>query len=65
MYVCIIPGKKSATWQLVTVVLGPKTMQNGQKRRKIAKSNHKTKGKIRLNGKENIFWMLSFFFRLS
>ena len=26
----IIPGKKSAAWQLVAVVLGPKTMPRGK-----------------------------------
>ena len=33
----IIPGKKSAYWQLVAVVKGTKTMQSGQKQRKLPK----------------------------
>ena len=37
----IIPEKKSASWQLVAVVMGQKTMQSGKKRRKIAKINPK------------------------
>ena len=32
-----IPGKKSASWQLVAVVKGRKSKQSGKKRRKIAK----------------------------
>ena len=40
-YIYIIPGKKSASWQLVAVVVGPKT-----KGRKIAKINPKSKEKF-------------------
>ena len=46
IYVYIIPGKKVASWQLVAVVMGLKTMQSGKKRRKIAKINPKSKEKI-------------------
>ena len=46
MYVHIIPGKKSASWQLVSVVIGLKTMQSGKKERKIAKINPKSKEKF-------------------
>ena len=55
----IIPGKKSASWQLVAVVLGlktmprgkndakwPKTTQSVKTRRKIAKTNPKSKEKF-------------------
>ena len=35
----IIPGKKSAFWQLVAVVIEPKTMQSGKKRRKISQKS--------------------------
>ena len=37
----IIPGKKSASWQLVAVFFGLKTMPSGKKRRKIAKNDAK------------------------
>ena len=40
MYILyIIPGKDSASWQLVAVVMGLKTMQSGKKQRNIAKIN--------------------------
>ena len=34
-------GKKSASWQLVAVVMVLKTMQSNKKRRKIAKTSPK------------------------
>ena len=37
IYISVIPGKKSASWQLVAVVLGLKTMPRGKKRRKASK----------------------------
>ena len=40
MYILyIIPGKDSASWQLIAVVMGLKTMQSGKKQRNIAKIN--------------------------
>ena len=36
LHICIIPGKKSASWHLVAVLLGLKTMPRGKKRRKMA-----------------------------
>ena len=36
IHIYTIPGKKSASWQLVAVVMVLKTMQNGKKRRKIS-----------------------------
>ena len=38
--------KKSAIWQLVAFVKGPKSKQSGKKRRKIAKTNKKSKEKF-------------------
>ena len=35
--ICIIPGKKSASWQLVAIVIGPKTMQGGKNDVKLPK----------------------------
>ena len=43
-------GKKSASWQLVAVLQGRKTTQ---KRRRTTQSQHKIKGKNRLNGECN------------
>ena len=44
-YLYTSPGKK-ASWQLVPVVMGLKTMQSGQKRRKIGKTNAKSNEKF-------------------
>ena len=41
IYVYIIHGKKSASWQLIAVVLGLKTMPKDKKRRKMAKNDAK------------------------
>ena len=56
IYISVIPGKKSASWQLVAVVLGlktmprdvkwPKTTQSVKTRRKMAKTNPKSKEKF-------------------
>ena len=46
----IIAGKKSSSWQLVAGVKWPKSTQSGKKRRKMAKTNSKSKEKP-LNGK--------------
>ena len=54
MNVCIIAGKKSASWQLVAVVIGPETT----KRREIAKTSLKSKEKISLTASV-IFWLPS------
>ena len=57
-YMYLIPGKKSASWQLVALI-------TGQKRRKAAKhdvklpNQPKLKGKIGLNGK-CIFFVIIF-----
>ena len=40
-----MPGKKSASWQLIAVVLGLKTMPRGKKRRKMAKNDTKRQNK--------------------
>ena len=45
----IIAGKKSASWQLVAVVFGLKTMRRGKNRRKIDKINTKPKEKFALS----------------
>ena len=42
----IIHGEKSASWQLVAVVVGLKTMQSGKKRCKIDKIKPKAKEKF-------------------
>ena len=39
----IIAGKKSASWQLVAIVEGPKMTQSGKKRHEIAKTSPKSK----------------------
>ena len=48
----IIPGKESASWQLVAVVMGLKTMQSGKNDVKLSKSTQNQR-KIRLISKEN------------
>ena len=50
IYMHIIPGKWSASWHLVAVVLGSKTTQRGKNTTQNCKSQPKNKGKIRLNG---------------
>ena len=55
----IIHGEKSASWQLVAVVVGLKTMQSGKKRRQIAKINPKSKKKFALSARI-FFWFPSF-----
>ena len=46
MYVQFIPGKKSASWQLVAVIKRRKsTQKSGEKRRKIAITQSKLKDK--------------------
>ena len=58
-YMNIIPGKKSASWQLVAIVMGLKTMQSGEKRRKTALFNPKSKEKFVFSSRI-IFWFPSF-----
>ena len=58
----IIPGKKSASWQLVAVLMGQKTMQSGKKRRKIAKINPKSKEKFALSAR--IFFLVAVVFEI-
>ena len=53
-YMNIIPGKKSASWQLVAIVMGPNTMQGG----KIAKINPNSKENVALTARL-IFWLPS------
>ena len=61
-YMYIIAGKKSASWQLVAVVMGLKTMESGKKLNKIAKINRnsKIKGKICLISKKKFLVVIVF-----
>ena len=58
----IIHGEKSASWQLVAVVVGLKTMQSGKKTTQNCKNQPKIKRKIRLIEKDNFLVAVVFEF---